>query len=47
LRLGRWFGTGLQLWLNLQQAYDLDLARQQPGEEIETIAPRVPAVVNT
>ena len=24
LRLGRWFGTGPQLWLNLQQAYELD-----------------------
>lgn len=22
LRLGRWFGTGPQLWLNLQQAYN-------------------------
>ena len=46
LRLGRWFGTGPQLWLNLQQAYDVDLARQQLGEELETITPRVPAVVN-
>ena len=43
LRLGRWFGTGPQLWLNLQQAYELDLARQQVGEEIEQIAPRIPA----
>ena len=41
LRLGRWFGTGPQLWLNLQQAYELDLARQQLGEEIEQIAPRI------
>ena len=43
LRLGRWFGTGPQLWLNLQQAYELDLARQHVGEEIEQIAPRIPA----
>ena len=43
LRLGRWLGTGPQLWLNLQQAYDLDLARQRAGEEIERIAPRIPA----
>ena len=40
LRLGRWFGTGPRLWLNLQQAYELDLARQQAGREIEDIAPR-------
>jgi antitoxin HigA-1 len=46
LRLGRWFGTGPQLWLNLQQAYDLDLARQQLGEELEAIEPRVPVAVN-
>jgi antitoxin HigA-1 len=46
LRLGRWFGTGPHLWLNLQQAYDLDLARQQLGEELEAIEPRAPAAVN-
>lgn len=45
LRLGRWFGTGPQLWLNLQQAYDLDLTRQQLGEELEAIEPRVPVAV--
>lgn len=28
LRLGKWFGTGPRLWLNLQQTYDLDLASQ-------------------
>ena len=28
LRLGKWFGTGPRLWLNLQQAYELDLASQ-------------------
>lgn len=43
LRLGRWLGTGPQLWLNLQQAYELDLASQRVGEEIEQIAPRIPA----
>jgi addiction module HigA family antidote len=40
LRLGRWFGTGPQLWLNLQQAYELDLAQKQLGDELEAIAPR-------
>ena len=26
LRIGKWFGTGPKIWLNLQQAYDLDVA---------------------
>jgi addiction module HigA family antidote len=43
LRLGRWFGTGPQLWLNLQQAYELDLARHEMGDELERIEPRVAA----
>jgi addiction module HigA family antidote len=46
LRLGRWFGTGPQLWLNLQQAYDLDLTQQHLAEEIGTIAPRVPPAIS-
>jgi antitoxin HigA-1 len=46
LRLGRWFGTGHHLWLNLQQANDLDLARQQLGEALEAIEPRVPVAAN-
>jgi addiction module HigA family antidote len=43
LRLGRWFGTGPQIWLNLQKAYDLDVAEHQLGEALEKIEPRVPA----
>ncbi len=42
LRLGRWFGTGPQLWLNLQYAYDLDVAQQQLGEALNVIEPRTP-----
>lgn len=34
LRLGHWFGTGPQFWLNLQTAYDLRLAYEQSGETI-------------
>lgn len=34
LRLGQWLGTGPELWLNLQTAYDLRLAAQEKGEEI-------------
>jgi antitoxin HigA-1 len=40
LRLGRWLGTGPRFWMNLQQAFDLDLAVQQIGDEIERIEPR-------
>jgi antitoxin HigA-1 len=40
LRLGQYFGTGPQLWLNLQQAYELDLARQQAGAQIARIPQR-------
>jgi len=40
LRLGRWFGTGPQLWLNLQQAYELDLAQREYAVEIARIVPR-------
>jgi antitoxin HigA-1 len=46
LRLGRWFGTGPQLWLNLQQAYDLDIARHELGRALETIEPRKLTAVN-
>jgi antitoxin HigA-1 len=42
LRLGRWFGTGAELWLNLQKSYELRLAEQLTGEEIQkTIQPRL------
>lgn len=40
LRLGRWFGTGPNIWLNLQQAYELDLVCQKIGTELENILPR-------
>jgi addiction module HigA family antidote len=41
LRLGHWFGTGPELWLNLQKQYELRIADQQAGREIrETITPR-------
>jgi addiction module HigA family antidote len=41
LRLGRWFGTGPELWMNLQKQYELRLAEAEVGQEIrETITPR-------
>jgi len=36
LRLGRFFGTTPEFWLNLQQRYDLDIARDQYEQEIAT-----------
>lgn len=35
LRLARYFGTSPEFWLNLQQSYDLSLARTQLGPAIE------------
>ena len=41
LRLGHWFGTGPELWMNLQKQYELRLAEQEVGQQIrETITPR-------
>ena len=40
LRLGRWFGTGPQIWLNLQKAYELDLVLQKNIPDIDKIVPR-------
>jgi addiction module HigA family antidote len=34
LRLGQWFGTGPELWINLQKQYELRLAEQEVGAEI-------------
>lgn len=41
LRLGQWFGTGPEFWLNLQKQYELRRAEQEIGQTIrETIVPR-------
>jgi addiction module HigA family antidote len=34
LRLGHWFGTTPQFWMNLQQLYELRLAENAVGAEI-------------
>lgn len=41
LRLGHWFGTSAQFWLNLQTSYELRLAEQQAGEAIARLPKRV------
>ena len=39
LRLGRLFGTGPHFWLNLQTAYELDLATAGGGPDLRAIIP--------
>jgi antitoxin HigA-1 len=34
LRLGRYFGTSAQMWINLQARYDREMARQQVGDRV-------------
>ncbi len=41
LRLGHWFGTSPQFWLNLQQLYELRLAEGEVGETIARLPRRV------
>src|SRR5262245_64743249 len=40
LRLGHWFKTSAQFWLNLQAAYDLRLAEKQIGSEVARLPTR-------
>lgn len=37
LKLSRYFGTSAQLWLNLQNEYDLYKTMQKKGSDINTI----------
>ena len=39
-RLGRYFSTSAEMWLNMQQAHDLSKLRAERGAEIEKISPR-------
>jgi addiction module HigA family antidote len=41
LRLSRWLGTSPRFWLDLQQAYDLEVAEIEAGARIEReVTPR-------
>jgi antitoxin HigA-1 len=40
LRLSQYFGISAYFWMNLQSAYELDLARQQVGKLIARIPRR-------
>ena len=37
LRLGHWFGTSAEFWLNLQTLYELRLAREEVGERVKKL----------
>ena len=39
LRLGQFFGTGPELWMNLQQSYDLDRAKAEIAPVLRRISP--------
>ena len=47
LRLGHWFGTSPQFWLNLQTAYDLRCALEKSGAAIERLPRRPDEVAAT
>lgn len=40
LRLGRYFNTSAQFWMNLQQIYELRRAESEIGRELRQIRPR-------
>ncbi len=39
LRLGRYFGTTPQFWINLQTRFDLDVQREALGAALDDIRP--------
>jgi addiction module HigA family antidote len=41
LRLGHWFGTSPQFWMNLQQLYELRLAEARAGRSIAALPRRL------
>lgn len=48
LRLARYFGGTAEYWMNLQQTYDLKVARQEyEGQIFAEIQPRVPGPADT
>ena len=40
LRLGRYFGTTADVWINLQKRYELETARRELGKALAQIQPR-------
>ena len=37
LQLSRYFGTSREFWMNLQNAYDLDVARAEIGADLDRL----------
>ncbi|MGC2081070.1 MAG: HigA family addiction module antitoxin [Xanthobacteraceae bacterium] len=37
LRLGHWFGSSPEFWLNLQKVYELRLAQEEIGDRVEKL----------
>src|SRR5215468_3405224 len=37
LRLGHWFGTSPEFWLNLQKLYELRLAQREVGSRVDKL----------
>ncbi len=46
LRLGQFFGTGPELWMNLQKTHDLDKAKAELGKKVSQIHPWQPRGVH-
>ena len=40
LRLGHWFGTSAQFWMNLQQLYELRVAEGEIGAKVAKLSRR-------
>jgi addiction module HigA family antidote len=40
LRLGHWFGTSPEFWLNLQKLYELRVAQKQVGARVKRLPTR-------
>ncbi|MDD1534264.1 MULTISPECIES: HigA family addiction module antitoxin [unclassified Bradyrhizobium] len=43
LRLGHWFGTSPQFWMNLQQQYELRMAEKEVGAQVASLPRRANA----
>lgn len=43
LRLGRYFGTAPQFWMNLQARYDLEMQKDLIGDQLEKVRTLQPA----
>jgi addiction module HigA family antidote len=46
LRLGRYFGIEAEFWLNLQLRFNVKIAREKSGKQIETEVGRCTSTVN-